>query len=465
MSIVTDAGATPMAPAAPTFAEAARVWAKIGLLSFGGPAGQIALMHRELVEQRRWIGEQRFLHALNYCMLLPGPEAQQLAIYIGWLLHRTAGGLVAGILFVLPGAAVMLGLSILYALYRRVGLIDAVFFGVKAAVLAVVVEAVLRIGRRALKNRAMVAIAAAAFLGIYVLHVPFPVIVLAAGLCGWIGSRRAPGLFASAGHAAKGAAPDAEGVVDRMFERGELAHADPSWRRALRVLALWLPVWLGPVLVLWLIAGPSAIWTQIGGFFSLMAVVTFGGAYAVLAYVAQAAVDGFGWLAPGQMVDGLGLAETTPGPLILVLQFVGFLAAHRAPGGLDPLLAGGLGALLTVWVTFAPCFLWIFLGAPYVEALRGNRAVSAALSAITAAVVGVVLNLALWFALHVVFHEVRSFDILGVGPDLPVLGSIDWRAAALAAAAMVAMLRFKVGMISTLAACALAGVVLGQLPG
>ena len=462
MTITISDKAALAAPPVPTFAEAARVWAKIGLLSFGGPAGQIALMHKELVEDRRWIGEQRFLHALNYCMLLPGPEAQQLAIYVGWLLHRTAGGLVAGILFILPGTAVMLGLSVLYALYRQVGLVESVFFGVKAAVLAVVVEAVLRIGRRALKNRAMVAIAAAAFIGLAVFRVPFPLIVLAAGLCGWIGSRRAPGLFAAGGHGG-GVAADAGGVVDRMFERGELGHADPSWRRAGRVLALWLPVWLGPVLLLWLLAGPS-IWTQIGGFFSLMAVVTFGGAYAVLAYVAQAAVDTFGWLAPGEMVDGLGLAETTPGPLILVLQFVGFLAAHRAPGGLDPLLAGGLGALLTVWVTFAPCFLWIFLGAPYVEALRGNRAISAALSAITAAVVGVVLNLALWFALHVVFREVRPSDTLGVGPDLPVLGSIDWRAAILAAAAMVAMLRFKVGMISTLAACAVAGMMFAELP-
>ncbi|OWJ56885.1 chromate efflux transporter [Inquilinus limosus] len=463
MSIATADKAVPVAPAAPTFAEAAGVWAKIGLLSFGGPAGQIALMHKELVEERRWIGEQRFLHALNYCMLLPGPEAQQLAIYIGWLLHRTAGGLVAGILFILPGAAVMLGLSILYVLYRQVALVEALFFGVKAAVLAVVVEAVLRIGRRALRNQMMVVVAAAAFVGLAVLRIPFPLIVLAAGLCGWIGSRRAPGLFASAGHSGS-AEPDAEAVVDRMFERGELAHADPSWRRAARVLALWLPVWLGPVVLLWLAAGPAAIWTQIGGFFSLMAVVTFGGAYAVLAYVAQAAVDSFGWLAPGEMVDGLGLAETTPGPLILVLQFVGFLAAHRAPGGLDPLLAGCLGALLTVWVTFAPCFLWIFLGAPYVEALRGNRAISAALSAITAAVVGVVLNLALWFALHVVFREARTFDILGIGPDLPVLGTIDWRAAILAAAALIAMLRFRIGMIPTLAACALAGIGLGQLP-
>lgn len=460
-AIDTDASAA--APAAPTFAEAARVWAKIGLLSFGGPAGQIALMHKELVEERRWIGEQRFLHALNYCMLLPGPEAQQLATYIGWLLHRTKGGLVAGLLFILPGALVMLGLSILYALYRHVSLVDAVFFGVKAAVLAVVVEALLRIGRRALKNRVMVGIAVAAFIGIYVFRIPFPLIILAAGLVGWIGSRQAPQLFAAGGNGGREAVPDVKGVVDVMFERGELAHAEPSWRRALRVLAIWLPIWLGPVLLLWMLTGTASVWTQIGAFFSTMAVVTFGGAYAVLAYVAQAAVDSFGWLKPGEMVDGLGLAETTPGPLIMVLQFVGFLAAYRAPGALDPLLAGCLGALLTTWVTFAPCFLWILVGGPYVEALRGNTAISSALSAITAAVVGVIMNLAVWFALHVVFRDVRTIEVFGVGPDLPVLSSIDWRAAALSLAAAIAMLRFKTGMIPTLAACALAGLVLKHL--
>lgn len=447
-------------PAIPTFAEAAWVWIRIGLLSFGGPAGQIALMHKELVEERRWIGEQRFLHALNYCMLLPGPEAQQLAIYVGWLLHRTKGGLFAGLMFVLPGALVMLILSILYALYREIPLIDAVFFGVKAAVLAVVVEAVLRIGRRALKNRIMLGIAVAAFVGIYVFKIPFPLIILAAGVAGWIGGRQAPHLFLTGGHGGSGAAPDFKGVVDLMFERGELSHANPSRGQALRVLAVWLPAWLGPVILLWLLTGSSSVWTQVGVFFSTMAVVTFGGAYAVLAYVAQAAVDTFGWLAPGEMLDGLGLAETTPGPLILVLQFVGFLAAYRAPGVLDPVLAGSLGALLTTWVTFAPCFLWIFLGAPYIEALRGNRAISSALSAITAAVVGVVMNLAVWFALHTVFREVRTFDIFGVGPDLPVLGSVDWNAALLSAAALVAMLRFKTGMIPTLAVSALAGLVL-----
>lgn len=449
------------AEAMPSLGEAAKVWARIGCLSFGGPAGQIALMHKELVEDRRWIGEQRFLHALNYCMLLPGPEAQQLAVYIGWLLHRTLGGLIAGLLFVLPGALVMMGLSVLYVVYRHVPLIDAAFFGVKAAVLAVVVEAGLRIGRRALANRAMVVIAIAAFVGIYVMKVPFPLIILAAGLVGWIGHRFAPATFSGSGHGGK-TAPDVKGVVDLMFERGELDHVRPSRAKALAICAVWLPLWLGPVALLWLLTGAGSIWTQIGAFFSTMAVVTFGGAYAVLAYVAQAAVETFGWLAPGEMVDGLGLAETTPGPLILVLQFVGFLAAHRSPWPFDPLVAGALGALLTLWVTFAPCFFWIFLGAPYVEALRGNQALSAALTAITAAVVGVVMNLALWFALHVVFREVRPIDVLGLSPDLPVLSSLDWKAACLSAATMIAMLRFKVGMIPTLAGAAIAGMVLAR---
>ncbi|MBZ9697665.1 MULTISPECIES: chromate efflux transporter [unclassified Mesorhizobium] len=444
------------APAVPSFREATKLWAKIGLLSFGGPAGQIALMHKELVEDRRWIGEQRFLHALNYCMLLPGPEAQQLAIYIGWLLHRTIGGLVAGVLFVVPGALVMLTLSILYALYGDVPLVAALFFGVKAAVLAVVVEAVIRIGRRALKNRLMVAIALCAFLGIYVLAIPFPLIVLIAGSVGWVGNRVAPALFSGAAHG-KNDAPDIRGAVDLMFERGELAHTRPTRWHAPRTIAIWLPIWLGPVLLLWALTGTNSVWTQIGGFFSLMAVVTFGGAYAVLAYVAQAAVQSFGWLAPGEMVDGLGLAETTPGPLILVLQFVGFIAAFRHAGSLDPLLGGSLGALLTLWVTLTPCFFWIFLGAPYIEALRGNKALSAALGAITAAVVGVVMNLALWFALHVVFREVR---MTGLGMNVPVLLSIDWRAALLSVAAMVAILKWKTGVLPTLAGCALAGVLL-----
>ncbi|AOO83030.1 chromate efflux transporter [Bosea vaviloviae] len=463
MTIATTTASVEATPAMPTLAEATRVWAKIGLLSFGGPAGQIALMHKELVEERRWIGEQRFLHALNYCMLLPGPEAQQLAVYIGWLMHRTFGGLIAGLLFIIPGALVMLGLSTLYVLYRQVPLVDGIFFGVKAAVLAVVIEAGLRISRRALKNRAMVAVAIAAFIAIFLFKTPFPLIILAAGLIGWLGHRARPDLFgAGAGHGAAG--PDVVGLVDQMFARGEMAHARPSAGKALRVLAVWLPLWLGPVCLLWLMTGSASVWTHLGTFFSTMAVVTFGGAYAVLAYVAQAAVETYGWLVAGEMVDGLGLAETTPGPLILVLQFVGFLAGFRAPGSLPPLLAGGLGAFLTLWVTFAPCFLWIFLGAPYVEALRGNKALSAALSTITAAVVGVIMNLALWFGLHVLFRQVRRVELLFASPDWPVLASLDWRAALLSAAAMVAMLRFKTGMIPTLAACAAAGMVLTRLP-
>jgi len=457
-ALAKDGAARPVdVPAAPSFREATRLWAKIGLLSFGGPAGQIALMHKELVEERRWIGEERFLHALNYCMLLPGPEAQQLAVYIGWLLHRTAGGLVAGLLFVLPGALVMLCLSSFYMLYNDAPVVEALFFGVKAAVLAVVVEAVIRIGRRALKNRAMVAIAVAAFLAIYVLRLPFPLIVLAAGLIGWIGSRFAPGLFSGSAHGKGSADADRLGVVDQMFERGELGHTLPSRWHAPRTIAIWLPVWLGPVAIITLLAGPASVWAQLGGFFSLMAVVTFGGAYAVLAYVAQAAVTSFGWLSPGEMVDGLGLAETTPGPLILVLQFVGFAAAYRHAGFASPLLAGSLGSLLTLWVTFVPCFFWIFLGAPYIEQLRQNKALAAALGAITAAVVGVIMNLALWFALHVVFGKVAS---VGWGVEVPVLSSLDWRAALLSAAAMVAMFRLKLGMLPTLAGSALAGLAL-----
>ncbi|MBZ9769719.1 chromate efflux transporter [Mesorhizobium sp. CA6] len=446
-------------PTVPSFREATRLWAKIGLLSFGGPAGQIALMHKELVEERRWIGEERFLHALNYCMLLPGPEAQQLAVYIGWLLHRTAGGLVAGSLFVLPGALVMLGLSSFYMIYNDTPVVEALFFGVKAAVLAVVVEAVIRIGKRALKNRAMIVIAVAAFLAIYVARVPFPLIVLAAGLIGWIGNRFAPRLFSGSAHG-KGSVADIKGVVDLMFERGELGHTVPTRWHAARTIAIWLPLWLGPVALVALLAGPGSVWTQVGGFFSLMAVVTFGGAYAVLAYVAQAAVTSFGWLSPGQMVDGLGLAETTPGPLILVLQFVGFAAAYRHAGAINPLLAGSLGSALTLWATFVPCFFWIFLGAPYIEQLRQNKALAAALGAITAAVVGVIMNLALWFALHVVFGKVAS---VGWGVEVPVLSSLDWRAALLSAAAMVAMFRLKLGMLPTLAGSALAGLALQAL--
>jgi|JI10StandDraft_1071094.scaffolds.fasta_scaffold34549_4 chromate transporter len=443
-------------PSHVTFREAFRVWLKIGLLSFGGPAGQIALMHKMLVEERRWISESRFLHALNYCMLLPGPEAQQLATYIGWLLHRTAGGLMAGLLFILPGATLMLGLSLLYAGFRHLPAIDAVFFGIKATVLAIVVEAVVRVGRRALKSSLHVGIAAAAFVAIFFFAAPFPLIVLGAGLLGYALSHR--GLLAARAPAAA-AKDEIPAIVDGMFERGELEHTRPSWRRAVTAALLWGGLWVLPVVALYLLLGPSSVFVEESIFFSKAAMVTFGGAYSVLAYLAQQAVEVFGWLSPGEMLDGLGLAETTPGPLILVVQFVGFLGAFHDPGQLPPLLAGTLGAGITTWVTFAPCFLWIFLGAPYIEALRGHKALAAALAAITAAVVGVILNLSLWFALHTLFGEVREVSGFGMRLSWPTWSTVDGVALAIAVAAGVAMLRFHVGLIKVLAGGALLGLL------
>lgn len=437
------------------FAEALRIWVRIGLMSFGGPAGQIALMHRILVDEKRWISEGRFLHALNYCMLLPGPEAQQLATYVGWLLHRTLGGLAAGILFVLPGAVVMLALSVLYAGFRELTIVEAVFFGIKAAVLAVVIEAVLRIGRRALRNRVMVALAAAAFIAIFFLAVPFPIIVVAAALAGFAGGRLRPDVFVLAG--GHRAASEVGGAADAVLDDTGLTHTRPSAARAAKVTFACLALWLGPLAVLAVWLGLASVYVQEGLFFSKMAVVTFGGAYAVLAYVAQQAVATHGWLAPGEMLDGLGMAETTPGPLIMVVQFVGFMGAYRNPGVLDPMLAGTLGAVLTTWVTFVPCFLWIFLGAPYIEALRGNRSLTAALSAITAAIVGVILNLAVWFGLHVVFAEVTEVHVAGVRLFAPAWASMNLAALVLTASALVAMLWFRLGMIPTLAGAAALG--------
>jgi chromate transporter len=436
-----------------SFTEATWTWLKIGLLGFGGPAGQIALMHRILVEEKRWIGEARFLHALNYCMLLPGPEAQQLATYIGWLLHRTWGGVVAGTLFVLPGFVVIVTLSTIYALFQGTPALETLFFGLKAAVLAVVVEAVLRIGKRALKNQAMVALAAVAFVAIFFLGVPFPLIVVGAAVIGLVGGRVRPDLFGAAAPRTAGG-----GAVDSLLDE-EIEHTRPSLGRAVRVVLLWGGLWAALPLLLAGIFGTESVFGPIAVFFSKMAVVTFGGAYAVLAYVAQEAVGSLGWLQPGEMLDGLAMAETTPGPLIMVLTFVGFLAAFREAGGLDPLLAGFLGAALTTWVTFVPCFLWIFLGAPYIETVRGNRALGAALSAITAAVVGVILNLAVWFALHAMFAEMRDVALGPLQLMLPVVTSLDPWAALLAAGAMVAMLRFHIGMLTTLAGCAVVGAV------
>jgi chromate transporter len=391
-------------------------------------------MHRLLVEERRWIDETRFLHALNFCMLLPGPEAQQLATHVGWLLHGARGGVAAGVLFVLPGFCVVLALSALYAAFQGMRGVEALFFGLKPAVLAVVIEALLRIGRRALRGRWTVAIAVLAFIGIFFLELPFPAIVIGAGLAGLVAQR-----FLSVA---------TQPVAAAAVERGR------SSARAAAVSAL---LWLLPLAGLWLALGADHVYARIACFFSKAAVVTFGGAYSVLAYLAQEAVETHGWLTSGEMLDGLGLAETTPGPLILVTQYVGFLAAYRHPGGLPPLAAGSLGALLTTWVTFAPCFLWVFLGAPHVERLRGRRALDAALGAITAAVVGVIANLSVWFALHVVFARVAEAHVGPLRLLVPDAQSLEPAALGLAGAALVAMLRFRVGMLPTLAASALAG--------
>ena len=412
--------------------ELIRIFGRIGLLSFGGPAGQIAMMHRTLVEEKGWLDEKRYLHALNFCMLLPGPEAQQLATYSGWLVGGVRGGLIAGVLFVLPGFAAMMALSWIYALYGNVPLVEGVFFGLKAAVLAVVVQALLKIGKRALTGVFAYALAVLSFIAIFALNIPFPLIIAAAGAVGWARSLRKPDT----------AAQSLDQAPPRQF----------SWRTFLITLAMWLI----PSAFLIVVMGPNHTFSTIAAFFSQMAVVTFGGAYAVLAYVAQQAVDTYGWLAPGEMLDGLGLAETTPGPLIMVTQFVGFLAAYRDPGMLHPLVAGSLGASLTTWVTFVPCFLWIFTFAPFIERLRNNVRLSAALAAITAAVVGVIANLTVWFALYLLFDQQRP--IFGI--DLPVLSSVNLAAAALTMVALIAMFRFKMGMIFVLGLCAGLGLVL-----
>ncbi|MER9874511.1 chromate efflux transporter [Mesorhizobium sp. M0195] len=447
-----------------SFSAAMRVWARVAMLSFGGPAGQIAMMHRIIVEEKRWIGETRFLHALNYCTLLPGPEAQQLAIYIGWLMHKTKGGLVAGILFVLPGAIAIMVLSWIYAIFGNVGAVQALFFGLKAAVLAIVLEAVLRIGRRALRNNVMVGLAAAAFIALFFFQAPFPLVILVAAVIGYVGGRAGWAAFQPGnGHGKLGGTQVND--ADSILGEGVPAHARPSARWWFEVAGVGLLLWLVPVLGLLVFLGQGNVFTDIAIFFSKMAVVTFGGAYAVLAYVAQQGVDHYGWLKPGEMLDGLGMAETTPGPLIMVTQFVGFMGAYRAPGVLNALVAGTLGGLLTTWVTFVPCFLWIFLGAPYIETMRSNKALSAALSTITAAVVGVILNLAVWFALHVLFRDLHQVDLLGMRLDVPVLGSINIPSLLLTLGAMLAVFRFKVGVIPVLAACSILGVLYGVAAG
>ena len=439
----------------PTLVEALPVWLRVAALSFGGPAGQIAVMHRILVEERRWISERRFLHGLGFCTLLPGPEAQQLATYIGWLMHGPPGGLLAGGLFVLPGLLSIMGLSWLYVLYGEVPLVAGLFFGLKSAVLAIVLQALARLARRALHGTAMRVLALAAFLAIFAFDVPFPAIVLAAGIVGLVGARL--------GWLEVGGAPDTAdegGARDFLVGDATLPRERAGWGAALANAALWLMIWLLPVAVILAWLGPDHVFAQVALFFARMAVVTFGGAYAALAYVAQQAVEHYGWLRPGEMLDGLGLAETTPGPLIMVVQFVGFLAGYRAPSGLPPLLAGTLAGLLTTWVTFAPCFLWIFVGAPMIGRLRGSRVLSGALAAITAAVAGVILNLAVWFALRTIFSQIRPFAFGPLRLDLPVGASLDTSALLLTLAAIVAVFRFRAGVLPVLALCALAGATL-----
>lgn len=434
-----------------SFGEAFRVWLKIGLLSFGGPAGQIALMHRILVEEKRWTRERRFLHALNYCMLLPGPEAMQLATYVGWLLHGVRGGLVAGVLFVLPGFIAMLVLSVLYALYQDIGIVQGLFFGLKSAVLAIVLEAVIRIGRRALRNRVQVIIAALAFIAIFFLELPFPLIVLAAGVAGLLGGRYGPDTF----YVIKG-----HSVDDDVIARAGKTTSARGWSHPIRTVAIWLPLWFLPILLLWTSLGTDHVLTQEGLFFSKAAVVTFGGAYAVLAYIAQQAVEVYQWLLPGEMLDGLGMAETTPGPLIMVTQFVGFMGALRLPEPFSPLMAGVLGSIVTTWVTFVPCFLWIFLGAPYVERIRDNRVLGSALSCITAAVVGVVLNLAVWFAVHTLFGDVTEAHVGGIRLLVPDWPSWNVPATALAAGAFIVMFKLRWSMLGTLGAAVVVGLLI-----
>jgi chromate transporter len=436
------------ATAHPSFAEFFWLWVKIGCINFGGPAGQIAMMHRMMVDEKKWIDEPRFLHALNFCMLLPGPEAQKLATYIGWLLHGVRGGLVSGILFVLPGALVMLGLSLLYALGRGFAWVDGALFGIKAAVLVIVLEALLRIGRRALKTALLYGLSLLAFVGIFFFSLPFPLIVGVAALVGYLVARNAPeqlGLTAA----------------------GEVAAPprDDRWRQFFTAALVGLAAWAAPVALATIVLGPDHVLVSIGAFFSKLAVVSFGGAYAVLAYMAQQAVETHHWMTAPEMVDGLGLAETTPGPLILVTQFVGFLAAFRDAAPFSPVAAGVLGAAMTTWVTFVPSMLWIFAGAPFIEPLRANRALSGALAAITAAVVGVILNLSVWFALHVLFGEVqeRHAGVLRWYAFDPL--ALDLKAAVLAAIAAALAFGLHRGLIEVVAVMAALGIALRLLTG
>ncbi|MXO74919.1 chromate efflux transporter [Altererythrobacter aerius] len=427
----------------PPFAEFSRTAAKIGLVSFGGPAGQIALMHREMVDERGWVDEEQFLQALNLCNLLPGPEAQQLATWIGWKLHGWKGGLVAGGLFVLPGALVMLALSILYGFATGMEWFQAIFLGIKAAVLAIVAQALIRIASRALHTPFQIALAIAAFLALFLFAAPFPVVVLAALAIGAAAGARRPGWLAFK-------------PTDQATPSG-----NRPWRATLVALVAWSAIWAAPLVTIRLALGPDHVLWQIGVFFSKLAVVTFGGAYAVLAYMAQEAVSGYGWLGAGEMADGLGLAETTPGPLILVTQFVGYMGAFRAPDPFSPVVAGVLGAVLTTWVTFAPCFMWIFALAPWMMRLQRAPAMKGALAGVTACVVGVIANLALWFALHVLFGRFRLADYGPVHLQVPDWASFDLAAGLIAVAAFTMIFVLKRGILFTLAVAAALGLVAG----
>jgi chromate transporter len=441
---------------APTFLETSRFWIWLGFVNFGGPAGQIALMHQELVERRRWIDGGRFLHALSFCMLLPGPEATQLAIYIGWLLHRIRGGLVAGIAFVLPSFFLLLALSWVFVTHGDLGWVAGAFAGLAAAVVAIVANALIRLAGTALANGLMVGLAVASFVAIFVLGVPFPIVVGGALLIGFVGGRIRPALFEV-------------GVGREQEQRASAAIADaiagptPTWGRSTLVAAIGLAAWLGPIAAVALWRGSDGTLADMGWFFSKAALVTFGGAYAVLAYLNQAAVGVFGWLRPGQMAVGLGLAESTPGPLIMVVEFVGFVGAYTNPGSLPPLVAGVLGAMIAVWATFAPCFLWIFLGAPFIERIRGNARLASALQTVTAAVVGVIANLAVTFAAVTLFREVRTVEVIGGRVPLPVWSEIDPFAVAVAAVAFVALWRFRWPVVPVIVASAAAGLVVKGL--
>lgn len=441
----------------PGLAEATKVWARIAALSFGGPAGQMAVMHRILVQEKRWIGDDRFLHALNFCMLLPGPEAQQLATYVGWLMHGVRGALVAGLLFILPGVSAIMVLSWIYAAYGDIRFVAALFFGLKAAVLAIVVQAVIRVAGKALRNNAMRFLAISAFVALFAFAAPFPLIVALAALIGWAGA--AMDVAAFQGRNRDASAPDGHISDSDSLLGQESAEDGPDRRTAHRAGLAALALWLVPVAVLMLVS-PGGVFTDIATFFSKLALLTFGGAYAALAWVAQEAVGSYGWLQPAEMLDGLGMAETTPGPLIMVLQFVGFLAALRESGWPMPLLAGTIGGLIATWVTFAPCFAWIFFGAPYMEALRHNRRLSAALSAVTAAVVGVILNLAVWFAVHTVWRETMPLDVGLLHVELPVLSSLDPAAATLSVLALIGVFMLRMGMTALLASAACLGLLL-----